>query len=344
MKKVLGLLSVMMLSGSISLGASLTINTATSLQKTCDETLNRTYYLGKTSTRYFSDILGGELSKHYLIGFGTSYGTIYDPYAIFQFQNGTPTFGYKSEIKPRDVQEVIVAYQNEGEGTNIVNHGAKRSDIAGQIVFSISRYIESKGTQSRPPLKYMNTNETKGVVSTNVKFDSPKIQDNECLNVYVGRCGDGIIDDGKAIDASGFAIPFDGASTAPRQLAGGETCDDGPLNGTPGHCNIFCSGNGTGSNGSITLHKSLVTNKTYYSGDLVQWRIDFTNQGATDAINVVLQDELPMSLTYVDSTIFGVTAQKRTVYGMEGEFVVEYTGFNLKPGASGYILLSAKVK
>jgi hypothetical protein len=72
----------------------------------------------------------------------------------------------------------------------------------------MSRFVESKGTEGATTYKYMNTDNTTASVSTNVKFDSAKTQDNECFNVYVGRCGDGIVDSGTSLDASGFAVPF----------------------------------------------------------------------------------------------------------------------------------------
>ena len=349
MKKIFGLLSLMMLWGSVSFGTSLTINTATSLQANCNGwTFSSTYYLGKTSTRYFADVLEWELSKHYLIGFGTSYGTVYNPYGVFQFQNGTPTFGYKSEIKPRNVKEVIVAYQNDGEGTNIVNHGTKRWDIAGQIVVSVSRYIESRWTRENIEYKYMNTDTSKATVSTNVKFDSPKIQDNECLNVYVGRCGDGILDNGTALDASGFAEPFNGISNAAGQLAGWEECDPNDSShtgrGTAG-CSSLCKPiNTTTPTGKLTLTKTLVTNKTYYTGDIVQWRIDFTNAGTTTVTQADLEDLLPGSLDYVSSQIFVVGATPTLWTGVVWWITtVKYTNFELKPGQAWYMLINSKL-
>lgn len=335
MKKVLGLLSLMMLWGSVSLGANLTMNTATSLQTNCNGwTFSSSYYVGKTPTRYFADILGGEISKHYVIWFVSSYGAIYNPYGVFQFQNGTPTFAYKSEIKPRNVQEVIAVYQNEWAGTDIVNHGPKRADIAAQVVFSMSRFVESKWTEGTTTYKYMNTDTTTTSVSTNVKFDSAKMQDNECLNIYVGRCGDGVLD-------NWGSLVINGISTSSGQLAGGETCDDGPLNGTPGHCSITC---GT-TPGNLTLVKTLVNNKVYYSGDIVEWRIDFTNGSSTVATNVVLEDVLPISLNYESSQIFGAPATaKFGTYTVAGVTTIQYSGFNLQPGAAGYLIVKGKVK
>jgi hypothetical protein len=115
----------------------------------------------------------------------------------------------------------------------------------------------------------MNTNTSKASVSTNVKFDSPKIQDNECFNVYVGRCGDGILDNGTSLDASGFAEPFNGISNTAGQLAGGEECDPNDSSHTgrgSAGCSSLCKPiNTTTPTGKLTLTKTLVTNKTYYS-------------------------------------------------------------------------------
>jgi hypothetical protein len=116
----------------------------------------------------------------------SSNAVVYNPYGVFQFQGGVPTFAYKSEIKPRGIQEVIVAHQNQGAGTDIVNHATSRSSIAGQIVYSTSRKEESKGTQANTTTyKYMKTDKSTDSIATNVAFNSNVVSDNECFNVYV---------------------------------------------------------------------------------------------------------------------------------------------------------------
>jgi len=336
MKKTLGLLGLLLLGGSVSFGANLTVNTSNALQTNCNGgVFNESYYLGKTPTRYYYDVVGGDVNKHYVIGMTSSSAAVYNPYGVFQFQWGVPTFAYKSEIKPRGIQEVISAHQNQGAGTDIVNHGTSRSAIAGQIVYSISRKEESKWTQATTTTyRYMKTDKSTDSVSTNVNFNSSVTSDNECLNIYVGWCGDGILDNGSS-------VVINGQSTTAGQLAGGETCDDGALNGTPGHCSITC---GT-TPGTLTLVKTLVNNKMYYSGDIVEWRIDFTNGGSTVATNVVLEDILPISLDYVSSQIFGAPATaKSATYTVAGVTTVQYSGFSLQPGAAGYIIVKGKVK
>lgn len=89
MKKLLGLLSVFTLFGSVSLAANLTVNTSTTLQTNCNGgSRSESYYLGKTPTRYFYDILGGDTDKYYVVGFSSSYANIYNPFGALQFQNG----------------------------------------------------------------------------------------------------------------------------------------------------------------------------------------------------------------------------------------------------------------
>lgn len=80
----------------------------------------------------------------------------------------------------------------------------------------------------------MKTDKSTDSVTTNVAFDSSVKTDNECFNVYVGRCGDGVLDNGSS-------LVVNGKSTTAGQLAGGEQCDEGSLNGTPGHCRADCS-------------------------------------------------------------------------------------------------------
>ena len=88
MKKILGFVSVLLLLGSTVFGANLTTNTANSLNNKCDGgVFNWTYYANKTPTQYLFDVLQGTQDKHYIIGFKSSYATIYNPYSAIQFEN-----------------------------------------------------------------------------------------------------------------------------------------------------------------------------------------------------------------------------------------------------------------
>ncbi|MFZ2151142.1 MAG: hypothetical protein WAZ12_05195 [Candidatus Absconditicoccaceae bacterium] len=93
------------------------------------------------------------------------------------------------------------------------------------------------------------------------------------------------------------------------------------------------------NNPVLTIQKTLLVNQTYYSGDQIGFKINFQNTGSGTANNVVLTDILPSSLAYVSSSIYGVTANLSV--GMSGANpIITYNGFNLAPGAGGYMIIT----
>lgn len=98
-------------------------------------------------------------------------------------------------------------------------------------------------------------------------------------------------------------------------------------------------------NTGLQLSKSLVANTMYHSGDLVTFKIDFSNNWVNTIDNVVLSDYLPASLEYVNSQLYGVTPPYNFGTGIVGsnEFV-EYSGFSLAPGQNGYMLIMGRFK
>lgn len=93
-----------------------------------------------------------------------------------------------------------------------------------------------------------------------------------------------------------------------------------------------------------TLTKTLVNNILYHSGDLVSFRIDFSNPGTVTVDNVVLTDYLPGGLDYVSSQIFGVSPYTfgTGTYGIN-QFVT-YSWFDLAPGQAGYMDIVGRFK
>ena len=343
MKKFLGLLYWIVLIGSFTFASNLTSHTANSIENNCNgSSITMTYYANKTPTQYIFDLLDWDINKNYLILSGESFVNLYNPYSAIRIDW---PFAFKSNIKPKGENEVVVAYQNNDVGwTNIIWHATKRSDIAAQLVFDISRSIE-QWRWNTVNYRYMIPSNKNISLSftTDVNFSANHKIDNECFNIYVGRCGDGIVDNGTSLDASGFAVPFNWISTSNGQLAGWEQCDDGPLNGTAGHCSSTCT-LGTTPTGKLTLVKTLVTNKTYYTGDIVQWRIDFTNGGSTTVTQVDLEDLLPASLDYVSSQLFLAWATPTLWTGVLGWVTtIKYTNFDLKPGQAWYMLVNGKL-
>ncbi|MCX6823630.1 MAG: hypothetical protein NT085_00685 [candidate division SR1 bacterium] len=97
-------------------------------------------------------------------------------------------------------------------------------------------------------------------------------------------------------------------------------------------------------NTSLTLNKTLISNILYHSGDLVSFKIDFTNNGLSTANGVILSDYLPAGLEYVSSQIYGVAPYTSAV-GINGiNQFVEYSGFSLTPGQAGYLIVVGRFK
>ena len=94
----------------------------------------------------------------------------------------------------------------------------------------------------------------------------------------------------------------------------------------------------------LTIHKTLIKDIAYHSGDLVGWRIDFANVGSGIAHNVVLNDFLPASLGYVSSQLYGVTPPYLFGTSMVGPNIkAEYSGFDLAPGQTGYLIITGNL-
>ena len=89
----------------------------------------------------------------------------------------------------------MVASQNYGAGTDIVNHAPKRSDIAAQFVFKVARRAANgKGTKEQEYQYMRSSDDSIHKITKNLKFGGAVHTDNECLNIYVAWCGDGILD------------------------------------------------------------------------------------------------------------------------------------------------------
>ncbi|MCF7834854.1 DUF11 domain-containing protein [Candidatus Gracilibacteria bacterium] len=110
-----------------------------------------------------------------------------------------------------------------------------------------------------------------------------------------------------------------------------------PISGLSGVCTATL--NVGQSSPILTIQKTLLENKSYFSGDQVGFKITFQNIGQGIANQVVLTDILPSSLTYLSSSIYGVSANLSM--GMSGaNSVITYNGFNLPAGASGYMIIT----
>lgn len=104
------------------------------------------------------------------------------------FKNGG-AFHFKSNLKPSEEFDVVVASQNFGAGTEIVSHAPNRTDIAAQLVFNVSRRLAiGKGNKDVTYTYMRSSDNTVHSVTKNLKFDSKVHTDKECLNIYVARC------------------------------------------------------------------------------------------------------------------------------------------------------------
>ena len=175
--------------------ATMPMQTVSQIETQCNGwTFTKEFYLGKTTEQRFFDTFQGDAGKDYAFWFSSSSINVYNPYSVLSFKNGGE-FHFKSNLKPSEEFDVVVASQNYGAWTDIVNHAPNRNDIAAQFVFKVSRKVAIGKGNKDVNYQYMRSSDnTIHTVTKNLKF-SPKVYtDNECLNIYVAWCGDGILD------------------------------------------------------------------------------------------------------------------------------------------------------
>lgn len=117
-----------------------------------------------------------------------------------------------------------------------------RDEIAGQIITKNNERAalqNAAGATLNYYYKLANSTFTpkNGTVKINIHPQlTPK---TSCTNYYIARCGDGVIDNE---DTEGIEVDGDMVERHSWSLEPNEVCDDGELNGTPGHCKIDCTG------------------------------------------------------------------------------------------------------
>jgi len=117
-----------------------------------------------------------------------------------------------------------------------------RDEIAGQI---ITKNMERAALQNTAGdtlnyyYKLANSTFTPKSGTVKIKIHPTLTTKTSCTNYYIARCGDGVIDNE---DTEGIEVDGDMIERHPRSLEPNEVCDDGDLNGTPGHCKIDCTG------------------------------------------------------------------------------------------------------
>lgn len=177
-----------------------------------------------------------------------------------------PDFPLKSHLKPKGIDAVYATWQNN-TGTYFVGTSAlARADLAGQVAFSIMRreFFDKKAGQCAGTTAILNgvsclaptlyswlpfTNPTSQQQKTLdlMSYTAYKRTDggeNPCLNFYVARCGDNVVDnpsktgDAQTDGKNGIATRIWFISWFSPTFTW-EVCDDG---GAPGGCNDTCTG------------------------------------------------------------------------------------------------------
>lgn len=106
--------------------------------------------------------------------------------------------------------------QNDG-GTRLTSHLSSPDVIAGQIVYKVNRLYSKTLIGGTYTLGFTDSNYNYSTQDV-PDFDSERIVDNECVNIYARWCGDGIPD-----------------------ATHNEQCDLGAQNGQPGStCSATC--------------------------------------------------------------------------------------------------------
>ncbi|MBQ9553697.1 hypothetical protein IJU97_01710 [bacterium] len=69
----------------------------------------------------------------------------------------------------------------------------------------------------------------------------------------------------------------------------------------------------------------------------------FKNATTTTVKNAKIKDYIPLNLEYVSSEIHGVSPILSGIYTVNGQQVLEYSGFDLAPAQEGYLIMTGKV-
>ena len=69
----------------------------------------------------------------------------------------------------------------------------------------------------------------------------------------------------------------------------------------------------------------------------------FKNPTEKTVTHAKIKDFLPLNLEYVSSEIYWVSPILSGLYLVDGQTVLEYSGFDLAPGQEGYLIMTGKV-
>ena len=155
-----------------------------------------------------------------------SYVSIANPLSMI----GVPSFSWSSQWKPDGVSNVVAMSSSQMTVTNSVPNNYSRSQIAAQVVYHLKRTWYATPGPISPTIYYMPvwwTTQTQQLNHAPVPSSGPTV-DNECYNIHVWFCGDGIVDD---------TWPLRAEWNINISLGWWEQCDDGNNNNNDGCTN-----------------------------------------------------------------------------------------------------------
>ncbi len=128
-----------------------------------------------------------------------------------------------------------------------------RNQVAGQVVTKNNERSIIANAAGATLNYYYRWSSDLSVHNGNMKINiNPNLTlKTACTNYYVARCWDSVIDKATGTTDGNGGIQTQAWTFLPwhtRSVKPNEVCDDGPLNGTAGHCNKDCTGNGTWTN------------------------------------------------------------------------------------------------
>ncbi|MDR2541050.1 MAG: isopeptide-forming domain-containing fimbrial protein [Candidatus Peribacteria bacterium] len=223
-------------------------------------------------------------------------------------------FPFYSNGKPANVNSVVITATPISISSTIPADYS-RNTVAAQLVYEIHRY--ERGFTAASNGKFSVTYLAEGASSSqkflynNADPILPTVSDKECRNIYVGFCGDGVIDNTNIKSSTNIRAA----------LAGGEECDPNhPDYIGKGTCSQDCKKITPPSTATGVITKVLVSPQyVTTTGEQVTWRITLTASGGNlNLANHTIKEKLPAELEYVSYTVTtpnGVTVNAPTIAG-----------------------------
>ncbi|MDR0606925.1 MAG: hypothetical protein LBG52_00905, partial [Candidatus Peribacteria bacterium] len=196
--KIMGILVCSIVSLSLSVADYLQTSTASQSLTTavqCNGGIFPVVYYAGSSAITVSDTFQSDSSRLWRFT-SASNVAVYNPNNVVQFStNLAQAFPFYSNGKPAHINSVVIT-ATPISISSTVPAGYTRNTMAAQLVYDIHRYERgftngnkfavtylAEGASSSQEFLYNNANP---VLST--------VSDKECRNIYVGFCGDGIVD------------------------------------------------------------------------------------------------------------------------------------------------------